>query len=201
MRSRLLRNLALLILVSVTIAGPAWALADAGPPAEGGVFPDIKLPIPHRSEERNYLGITGDGTFKIPQTRARIVVVEIFSMYCPFCQKEAPVVNELFQLIDESPELREKVKIIGIGAGNSTYEVNAFRNLYRIAFPLFSDANYSLHNVLGKVSTPYFIVVRLDPKGTHKVIYSKVGSFGDPKQFLDLILKKSEAAARPKKGA
>ena len=111
------------------------------------------------------------------------------------------MVNELFQMIENNPELREKIKIIGIGAGNSTYEVNAFRNLYRITFPLFPDVNYSLHNLLGQVSTPYFIVVLLNPEGTQKVIYSKVGSIGDPKKFLDLILKKSGKAVQAKKGA
>ncbi|MCE5245076.1 MAG: TlpA disulfide reductase family protein [Syntrophobacteraceae bacterium] len=189
-----------LFLAAVTVGGgPSPALSAGGPPAEGGVLPEIRLPIPHRPQEKTYLGLQGEGDFTILQTRARIVILEVFSMYCPFCQKEAPVVNELFRAIDGDPELREKIKIIGIGAGNSIYEVNAFRDLYRITFPLFPDVNYSLHKSLGGVGTPYFIAVQLNAGGGHKVIYSKVGSFGEPKQFLDLLLKKSEKAVRPPK--
>lgn len=182
--------------------GPSPALSAGGPPAEGGVLPEIRLPIPQRPQEKSYLGLQGEGDFTIPQTRAKIVILEVFSMYCPFCQREAPVVNELFRAIDGNPELNEKIKIIGIGAGNSLYEVNEFKNIYRISFPVFPDVNFSVHKSLGGVGTPFFIAVQLNAGGGHKVIYSKVGSFGDPKQFLDLLLKKSEKTARPaKKGA
>lgn len=162
------------------------------PPAEDGVLPDFKLPVPQRQDERLYLGTGPDGHFKVPQIKAQVVILEIFSMYCPFCQKEAPSVNELFEAIEKRRDLRDKIKMVGIGAGNSPFEVNAFRNLYHIDFPLFPDTNFSLHKAFGQVRTPYFIVVKINPNGTHRVIYSKVGSFGDPHQFLEFIIQKSQ---------
>ncbi|HOI95966.1 MAG TPA: TlpA disulfide reductase family protein [Syntrophobacter fumaroxidans] len=162
--------------------------AAGGPPGVGGVLPEIALPPPQRMEEVQYLGLKEKVSFKIPETRAEVVIVEIFSMYCPFCQKEAPAVNQLYQIIANRPDLKDKVKIIGIGAGNSQFEVNAFRDLYRIAFPLFPDTDFSIHKLLGEVRTPYFIVIRIKPDKTHSVIYSQVGAIGDPGQFLEKVL-------------
>jgi len=170
------------------------------PPAEGGPLPVIKLPIPKSPGEKDYLGLKGDGTFTIPQIKAKVVIIEIFSMYCPYCQNEAPRVNELYKAIESNPDLKGKIKIIGIGAGNTPMEVDVFRKKYQIPFPLFSDVDYSIHKVCGEVRTPYFIGVKINDNGTHEVIYSKLGGLQDTNQFLELILKLSgmkNCAARP----
>jgi hypothetical protein len=53
------------------------------PPAVGGMMPEVILPIPRQAEERDYLGLKAGDTFKIPQITADVVIVEVFSMYCP----------------------------------------------------------------------------------------------------------------------
>jgi len=168
------------------------SLAADKPPPVGGTLPEIKLPAPQSPEEGIYLGITGKSTFTIPQVRARIVIVEIFSMYCPFCQKEAPMVNVLYRLIDSNRTLKDKIKIIGIGAGNSPFEVNTFKKKYEIGFPLFPDADFAIHETLGQVRTPYFIAIRVKDNGTHKVLYSELGTIGDPQRFLETLLKEAD---------
>lgn len=180
-------------LLALALMLAANATAAGAPPQEGTTLPDFKLNAPNRFDERAYLGIQDQSTFKVPQVRADLVVIEIFSMYCPFCQKEAPVVNELHSAVEKRQDLKGKVKIIGIGAGNSPYEVSAFKNLYAIQFPLFPDEDFALHSLLGEVRTPYFIVIRNKPGGQSKVIYSKVGSIGDPREFLEMILKKARS--------
>jgi hypothetical protein len=52
---------------------------------------------------------------------------------------------------------------------------------------MFSDAEFSIHKVLGEVRTPYFIAVKINSKGTHKVVYSKLGGVGNPDEFLKKI--------------
>ena len=141
------------------------------PPAEGGILPKISLPVPGNEGYRKYLGLKGEGAFLIPQIKAKVVLIEIFSMYCPHCQKDAPVVNDLYSRIMSDGTLRDDIKLIGIGAGNSDFEVDFFRKTYDIKFPMFSDAEFSIHKVLGEVRTPYFIAVMINPKGTHKVVY------------------------------
>ena len=178
-----------IVLFILILAFPTFAASE--PPAEGGPLPVIKLPIPKNPEEKSYLGLTGEGSFTIPKIKARVVIIEIFSMYCPYCQKEAPTVNELYNAIENNPALKGKIKIIGIGAGNTPMEVDIFRKKFQIAFPLFPDVDYSIHKVCGEVRTPYFIGVRINDNGTHEVIYSKLGGLQDVNQFLELIRNRS----------
>jgi len=60
---------------------PGFVSADTKPPAEGGVLPLIDLDVPQSAEYQQYLGITGKKSFTIPQIKAEIVLIEIFSMY------------------------------------------------------------------------------------------------------------------------
>ena len=160
-------------------------------PAKGEAFPNITLPFPEKADEKEYLGLTGKGSFKIPQIKAELIILEIFSMYCPYCQKEAPNLNELYQIINKREDLKNKIRIIGVGAGNNPFEVDVFRNQYNIQFPLFSDESYSVHKSVGEVRTPYFFVIKNTRDKKNILIYSKVGSIQDPKQFLDMILEES----------
>lgn len=165
--------------------------ATAQPPPEGGVMPNVTLPVPQDAGEASYLGVEGKKSFKIPEIKADMVIVEIFSMYCPYCQKEAPILNKLYEDIAKDEAVRNKVKLIGIGAGNTPFEVKTFKEKYQVPFPLFADADFSLHQVFGDVRTPYFMVIKTNRDGSHKVIYSEAGSIGDPQDFLKLLLKKA----------
>jgi peroxiredoxin len=167
-----------------------WA-ADQ-PPQAGAVFPDITLSAPKNEEAQDYLGVRGKGSFKISQIQAQLVILEIFSMYCPYCQREAPQINELYQLMAKRPDLKDKIKIIGVGAGNSAYEVGVFRDKYAVAFPLFPDEDFAIHAAVGQVRTPYFFAIRINPDGSNRIIYSKVGTIEDPQRFLELLLKQAD---------
>ena len=160
-------------------------------PSEGDVLPEITLSVPQNTNEKDYLGIKEKDFLKVSQIKARVVILEVFSMYCPYCQKEAPVVNELYQIINNRSNLKDKIKIIGIGAGNTPFEVDVFKNKYNIPFPLFPDESFSIHKSVGEVRTPYFFVIKINVDGSHKILYSKGGSIQDPNQFLDSILKMS----------
>ena len=56
-----------------------WAATD--PPPEGGVLPQFELPVPVDAQAKSYLGLAGRGKFTVPQINARLVIIEIFSMY------------------------------------------------------------------------------------------------------------------------
>ncbi len=143
--------------------------AECITPTEGEAFPKITLSVPQSASEKDYLGIKGKGSFKLSQIKADVVIIEIFSMYCPYCQKEAPMVNELFQIIDKRG-LKEKIKIIGVGAGNTLFEVDFFKNQYAVPFPLFPDESFSIHKSVGNVRTPYFFVIKINADGSNKII-------------------------------
>lgn len=58
----------------------SFATADSQPPAVGGVLPEFDLAVPKNVEHQKYLGVAGK-TFTIPEIKAEVVIVEIFSMY------------------------------------------------------------------------------------------------------------------------
>jgi hypothetical protein len=74
--SKILLAAALCFLFSVGSAGAATQ-----PPAVGGKLPDIALAVPQDSELQMYLGVSGKQKFAIPEIKAEVVLVEIFSMY------------------------------------------------------------------------------------------------------------------------
>ena len=163
--------------------------AETTPPKEGGVLPEITLSVHDVQTHQNYLGITNNKkTFHIPEIKAEVVLIEIFSMYCPVCQREAPRVNALFKNIEANPKSKGKIKIIGIGAGNSPFEVNVFREKYDVPFPLFADTDFAIHKCLGEVRTPYFIGVKIKADGSHEVLYSVLGGFKNAEDFLDQLV-------------
>jgi thiol-disulfide isomerase/thioredoxin len=179
--------LSIVLALSFVVAQP---LSAAGPPQTGGQIPEFKFPMPSDRSDKGYLGLSGWGsTFRIPDIKARVVIVEILSMYCPFCQKEAPLVNDLYGAIEKDSKLKGKIKILGIGAGNSAYEVEVFRKKYNVPFPVVPDPDYAAHTLYGEVRTPYFIAVKINENGTHEVIYSKLGGVGDIPAFLDTLKK------------
>ncbi|NWG04433.1 MAG: TlpA family protein disulfide reductase [Syntrophaceae bacterium] len=157
-------------------------------PQKGEALPTINLPIPKNADERNYLGLSGSGSFKIPQIKTKVVIIEIFSMYCPYCQKDAPGVNELYRLIESNPDIKNKIKLIGIGAGNSSYEVEIFKKEYRVPFPLFSDKDFVIHKTIGEVRTPYFMVVKINDDGSHQIVHTQLGEYPGAQPFLELVL-------------
>ncbi len=99
--------------------------------------------------------------------------------------------NEFYQAIQARKDLKNKMKLIGIGSGNTPFEVNFFKKKYKVPFPMFSDQDYSIHRALGEVRTTYFIGVRINSDGSHEVFYSKLGGFKDSNKFLKLMIKLS----------
>lgn len=164
----------------------------ASPPEVGGVLPDIVLDAPKDAGDRAYLGLSWwSRPFKIPAVKARVVIIEIFSMYCPYCQAEAPKVNTLYEKIEADPALKGRIKVIGIGVGNSAYEVNIFKKRYQIPFPLFPDAAFTIHKQVGEVRTPYFIGIKINGDGSHRIFFSKLGAFDTADGFLKQIVQLS----------
>ena len=177
------------VVVLLGVLFPLYVSA-AQPPATGDSLPALKFSVPAERGDRAYLGLPGGDFFEVPQVRAEVVILEVMSMYCPFCQKEAPAVNELYRLIEENPKLKGKIKLIGIGAGNSSYELKVFREKYQVPFPLIPDRDFAIHVALGEVRTPYFIGVKVE-KDVSMVFYSRLGGFENAGAFLGEILRLS----------
>ena len=166
--------------------------ALAAKPKVGDVLPDLTVKAAPQPAEAAYLGLP-DGTqsFRLSQIKAEVLLVEIFSMYCPHCQAEAKPLGRVFERLMALPQ-GKTLKFLGIGAGNSAYEVDTFRLLYEIPMPLFQDGDYELLKAFGTTGTPTYLVLKpaADGRGL-KVLFVQEGRFEDEQTFLELILRAS----------
>ena len=178
----------LLIIGCTSPTGPISAPA-AGSSA---LDPTSGLVLPALSDQgqRTYLGIDAPGAFPLTDIRAEVVVIEVFSMYCPHCQQEAPNVNRLYQSIAADPSLDGRIKIIGIGVGNTSYEVDAFQKRFNIQFPLFPDRSRQLARQLGVRVTPTFVAYAYATDGTLHRILNTPGPLGNVEDFVTRLLER-----------
>lgn len=136
----------------------------------GDTFPEIDLKTPAETKEKAYLGIPGGARFRIKDLKGRIVLVEIMNVYCAACQKQAPLFNQLFALIQSNPAVRKKIKMIGIAVGNDDEEVKSFRTAFQVPYPIIPDPDYILHAAVGGGPTPFSIIVRMDPRAKSALV-------------------------------
>lgn len=177
-----LPSLVLSVAVQLFVIGVAFG-ADGirvSPEALAG----LQFPTPHNTAEGAYLGLSGRKNFVFTDIRSEILLIEVFSMYCPICQAQAPVANQLFDMIESDSQTKGKIKIIGIGAGNTPFEVDLFKKKYDIRFPLFADDNMLIRKAASQdIRTPTFITLRPESGKNLSVLQTHVGKIADVKAF------------------
>ena len=187
-----MRRMLLPLLVLAVCCVPAAALGSGqGQDPHLTTVSDLALSGPVPGPAAAYLGLAaGDAGFRLSQVKADFLLVEVFSMYCPYCQAEARNVNALYGLLQKSPAAG-RVRMLGLGAGNTPFEVDFFRDKYQVPFPLFPDQEFICHKALNGPGTPYFMLLKADGAGGFKVLHSHLGAFGDPAKFLAVVLAKA----------
>ena len=181
------------ILFSLMLAGGAFAMeasdsAGSHPLPVGSSMPDLLLRGEISPAHQEELGFAGPSPRHLSEIKAKTIILVAFSMYCPHCQREAPVLNELNALI-QSRGLANDVKLIGVGIGNSDFEVQVFRDKYATTFPLFSDPDFTINKEIGEVGTPFFYVLAVNPeKKEIRVAKTLLGRMKSAQTFLDQVL-------------
>jgi len=179
------RVLILGIIGALVLCGHVIASAKDKPQVDVGILSHAALAPPERSDEKAYLGLASGKAFSLPQIAGDVLIVEIFSMYCPICQREAPKVNELHKMLEKDPALKGKYKILGIGIGNTPFEVDVFRKKFEVTFPLVPDEDYTLEKAFSeKLRTPTFVVLKKDKGKGLKLVDVHVGNIEDMGKYL-----------------
>ena len=188
-----MKHLVFLLLPILSVLSLVLPALSADAPPEKETLPKITLPVPDSEEYRAYLGLKqppGE-TFTVNDIDADVLLIELFSMYCPFCQEEAENVNALFETMYDFSKPEFSVKLIGLGANNSAFEVDHFRNTYGVRFPLFPDQDMSMYNALGGKGTPGFIACKKEADSSCTIIHRQSGGFHQPDEFFKELLNKS----------
>lgn len=184
----ILLGLALVMCAGHATAMEATSYPGSNPLEPGSIMPEILLNGDLSDGQLESLGLGPEAPWALSRIKARTVILVAFSMYCPHCQAEAPALNELDALIT-SRGLDSDLKLIGIGIGNSDFEVDVFRQKYDVTYPLFSDPEFVVNKCLGEVGTPFFYVLDIDPaSGRIRVVDTMLGRMESPAAFLERVL-------------
>ncbi|MDZ7261010.1 MAG: redoxin domain-containing protein [candidate division KSB1 bacterium] len=126
----------------------------------GDFFPALSFEQALTPEDRTYLGLAEADSFTLKDIQAEIILIEFLNKYCVSCQQQASVFNQLFIAIQEDSLLQTKVKMVGIGVGNTPYQLQTFREQKAIPFPLIPDYKFLAHKAIGEPRTPFTLVIR-----------------------------------------
>jgi hypothetical protein len=181
----IVRIMILILFLFLTVYRPAFA--DGLSRVNGEKLHLISLPAPEHPDEKNYLGLSGKEFFRISEIRAEGLLIEVLNAYCPICQTTAPAMVELYRQIEDNPDLKHKIKLIGVGVGNNVLETEMFRQTYGIPFPVFPDENYEIHKELGEVRTPFIMILKRNGNGYQEIVHTHLGGITDAREFLSLV--------------
>ena len=152
-----------------------------------GNFGELDLSELSEADKR-YLGLKVDAKPILRNVDADLIIVEFLSIYCPSCQAQAPIFNQLHSAIGDDPMLESRVKMLGIGLGNNSREVTYFRKEKKIPFPMLTDPKFVIYDRLtNSTRTPYTVILRRDGAGNLIMADSHLGLIRPYNPYLDEI--------------
>ncbi len=143
------------------------------PPAQ------FTLPAPDSESAQKYLGLKAMEPFKLSDIKAKLVVIEFMSAFCPHCHTNAPIMNRIYKAIHVDSHLAD-VKMIAIAIGNEKAEVEAYKKKFKTPFPIMLDEDMVISASMEGVPTPTTMIVSTEDG---KVLYSYTGVIQDPDAF------------------
>jgi len=183
-------KLFLIALIAFTLLACASTVERRRPLGLGESMPSLRFEA--MGPDVFSLGLKGGGEFGIADVAAELIVLDVLNVYCAACQEQAPVMNELYNIIQQDETLREKIMVMAIASGNQDWEIEKFKIDYAVDFPIFPDPKYEMTRSLGVSSTPYHLNIRkqgneLIVVGSHRGIAENAQSFlEDLKHQLEL---------------
>ena len=185
---RSLKNIRFIALLSILfcfiVLSHGLISADIKLIGKGAQFPDVTFKDGVSKEERSYLGLSRKANFSFKDFTGSLFITEVFSTYCMSCPKNVPILNDAYSAIQNDPELKGKIKVIGIAVGNNSNEVEGFRKEYRVLYPILSDPRFTAHTALGNPRVPCTLFIRKNTKGNNIVIYAHQGVFGSTEEVM-----------------
>lgn len=164
------------------------SLAAEAEPKVGQQVGTMKFAKPMSDEDAKYLGLAKAQEFTLKDIKAPYVLVEQFSTTCPHCLHQAPVLNNIFALVQQDPGLKEKVKILAVGQGDIPEKLMMWKAFNKVPFPLIPDVDSNFGKAIN--FSPYPVTLLLDKNG--KILVAHIGAF----ESADEVLKELKKTAK-----
>jgi hypothetical protein len=180
-----------LVAILILSGTQAWATEKARVITAGDFFPEFSFPMLQAKSDVDYLGlptkffglIRGE-TFSLQEVKADLICLEFLNKYCFSCQLQAPVLSQVFSRVDKDPQLKGRIKFIGIGEGNNEKEVESFKAEKQVPFPFLADPKFLVYESIGEPGVaPLSLHLRKTDAGL-LVTYLKAGLTKDPDRIL-----------------
>jgi peroxiredoxin len=121
--------------------------------------------------------------FKVSDIRAKIVVIEFMSARCPHCQANAPIMNDIYKMIQADSGLAD-VKVIAIAVADDKTGVETFKKQFKTPFPILLDENREIARSMSVRATPTTMVVSTEDA---KVLFNHTGVISDVDAFVKQV--------------
>lgn len=182
------RWLALGCCLSLLVFAAAVSQAADVEPKVGQSVGNFKFPAPMSDADAAYLGLAKAAEFTLKDVKAPYMLVEQFNTTCPHCMAQAPIMNQLFDKVQQDAALKDKVKLVGLAQGNDANAVKMWKMFQKIQFPQIADSKSAFGDALN--FHPYPVSVLIDKSG--KVLWVHIGTF----ESADEALKEIKAVAK-----
>ena len=166
-----------LALVLCFCAAPLFAEAE---PKVGQVLGPVKFAQPLTDEDAKYLGLPKVEEFTIKDVKAPYILIEQFNNMCPHCMHQAPILDNLYNLVQQDAALKDKVKFMSVGQGNDATQAKMWKAFQKVPFPVIPDPNSTLGKALN--FTPYPVSMLVDKSG--KILWVQIGAFESADEAL-----------------
>ncbi|MBW1888315.1 MAG: hypothetical protein JRI52_08205 [Deltaproteobacteria bacterium] len=165
----------------------------------GDRFPTMRFDLTLHKMSSRYFGIKKAKEIDISEINARVLIVEVLSVYCVSCMSQTAYDRELFSMILTNEKTAGKVKMIGIAAGNNLREVNSFIEEFSVPYPVFPDYKFSRYDMVGQVRTPFKIFLLKDRGRTFEVVKTEAGANENVEETFRTIVAIMEGEYQEKK--
>jgi len=163
-------------------------LAAEAEPTVGQVLGPVTFAAPMSAADATYLGLAKPGEFTLKDVKSPYVLVEQFNTSCPHCMHEAPFLNQLFDRVQQDPDLKGKLKFMAVAQSSDSGPVMAWKAMQKVPFPVLPDPNSTLGKALNFM--PYPVTMLVDKSG--KIVWVQIGAFDD----VDEVFKGIKAAVK-----
>lgn len=153
------------------------------PISEGMDLPPFEMSMPDSDAFRKYLGVDSLKSFSASDISGKLLFIEAFSTFCPVCHRNAPVLNNLYQIIEGDSELSKDVKVIAIAAGNKYPQIDSYRENVKAPFPIVEDPYLKFFKGIGSPGVPFMMLASKEGK----VLMTHIGMIEDLDQILGKI--------------